>query len=136
MGSEMCIRDSAMADAFIVTGESVSMLAEACGTRKPVSIFDIADARATGEADAPGVRLQATWQKFCHTWHYGVWQHRLMQWTRPRRVRTDVGTIHRRLIESGRAAWLGGDFLSDAVPAPLEDLDRAVARVRALLDQP
>ena len=125
----------ALADAFIVTGESVSMLAEACYTRQPVYIFDIADERTPCGTGSPGAWLPSTWQKLCNTWHYGVWKHRLAQWTRPRRVRTDIGTIHRRLIESGRAAWLGGDLLSDALPPPLEDLDRAVARVRALFDQ-
>ena len=31
----------ALADAFIVTGDSIAMLSEACGTGRPVALFDL-----------------------------------------------------------------------------------------------
>ena len=53
--------------------------------------------------------------------------------TGPRRLTRDVSIIHRRQVEAGRAVWLGEPWPEDRPPAPpLADLDRAVARVRAL----
>jgi hypothetical protein len=49
----------------------------------------------------------------------------------PKRVTRDIRIIHDHLLESGRAAWLDeGDPPPD--PPPLEDVSRAVERVRAL----
>ena len=52
----------------------------------------------------------------------------------PGRMRRDIRVIHQNLIASRRAVWLG-DGRPEASPPPLEDLERAVARVRALFDQ-
>ena len=120
----------ALADAFIVTADSVSMLSEACATGKPLYLFDLGTGRhsmraggATG-ADAgpdPGgndVRLSG--------WLYRA----LMRWGWQRLSR-DITLVHRQLVASGRAVWLGD-------PEPRRqgdaqgDVERAVARVRAL----
>jgi hypothetical protein len=50
----------------------------------------------------------------------------------PARLTRDIRLIHRRFVNSGRACWLG-EAAPAAVRPPLSDLDRAVARVRALL---
>jgi hypothetical protein len=49
----------------------------------------------------------------------------------PSRLSRDIGLVHRRLLERGHAVWLGEDF-PEGVPPPLRDLERALARVRAL----
>jgi hypothetical protein len=50
-----------------------------------------------------------------------------MRWTR------DIRIIQRRLVDSGRAVWLGEGDPAGA-PPPLEDVPRAVARVRSLFE--
>ena len=54
----------------------------------------------------------------------------VMRWG-PKRLSRDITLVHRRLLESGHAVWLGETF-PDRVPPPLRDLERALARVRAL----
>jgi hypothetical protein len=54
----------------------------------------------------------------------------------PRRLGRDIGLVHEQLLRDGRAAWLGasGEPLPGA-GAVDADIDRAVARVKALLAQ-
>jgi mitochondrial fission protein ELM1 len=112
-----------LADELIVTADSISMLTEACATRKPVHMFDLGTGRhAMGRGTVNGandVRLAA-------------WLYRgLMRWG-PLRLSRDITLVHDQLIREGRADWLGQTGSTDA-PQPLQDMDRAVARVRALL---
>jgi hypothetical protein len=46
----------------------------------------------------------------------------------------DIRLAQDRFVALGRARWLGAPDGEDWHPAPLQDLDRAVARVRALFD--
>ena len=49
----------------------------------------------------------------------------------PQRLSRDIRLVHRKLLEQGRVAWLGDT--QQPVPAtPLDDMDRAVQRVRCL----
>lgn len=123
----------ALADALIVTGDSVAMLSEACATRKPVYIFDpnhAAGPEALSERRSgrrPGWRSWSGARAFCYrqAMRFG-----------PYRLTRDVGLIHRWLIASGRAVWLGQPFPPGPPPPPSEDMQRAVARVRALFGYP
>jgi mitochondrial fission protein ELM1 len=102
----------AEADALIVTGDSIAMLSEAVAAGKPVSIFDLDGPEADGRLGGRAYR----------------W---LMRHGHPRLTR-DLTLFHDALIDSGRAAWLhAGDPPSS--PPPLEDIGRAVERVRRLL---
>ncbi len=103
----------ALADAFIVTGDSVSMLAEACATGKAVHVFDLAG-RPQDRA-RPAALL-----------------HRLLMRIAPRRMRRDVAALQQALVREGRIAWLGAGTPAAPRTAGSGDLDRAVARVRAL----
>jgi len=118
----------ALADQFIVTGESMSMLAEACATRRPVYIFDM--------KDRPGaVRDRGLWAwavRLGNILRYRSITHRLAQRFAPVRMRRDVGRLHQALIETGRAVWLGEAF-PDRQPPPVPDAGDATRRVRALL---
>jgi mitochondrial fission protein ELM1 len=120
----------ALADAFIVTGESMSMAAEACSTGRPVHLLDmgwgwsamrptghpgIVASRGIGERLAPR-RLQ----------HWAL-AHLL-----PARVQRDVRIILRRLVEEGHATWLGDPVPPSRTPPP-DDMKAVVARVRALM---
>jgi hypothetical protein len=102
----------ALADAFIVTGDSLSMLADACATRRPVYLFEL----ATGASRYRSLRVIAQ---------------RLFFALGPERLPRNIGRLHRRLIDSGRVVPLGQSFPPET-PPPLDDLARAVARARAL----
>lgn len=85
------------ADAFVVTGESMSMLAEAQGREKPLFIFDMGD---------PPAR---PWWSLGHAWRYKPLSHRLAMRLAPLRMRRDIGRIQQALIDNGRALWLDAD---------------------------
>ena len=109
----------ALADQLVVTGESMSMLTEAAWTRKPLYIFDPADPEP--------------WWRYRHNYRFKPLSHRFAMRFAPRRMHRDVGRIQQQLVQDGRAAWLGDSFPEGARSSPLDDLDRAVQRVRALL---
>ena len=117
----------ALADAFIVTGDSISMLTEACSTCKPVYIF------APDEV-VPG--LEGGWQQRWERLRFDALLHRLGVRLGLRQLRRDIGQIHRLLIASKRAVWLGQPFPPGPPLPPLEDLARAAARVQALFAPP
>lgn len=124
-----------LADRFIVTGDSMSMLAEAVGTLKPVEIFEFGSGVAA---------MHGPWSARLKRHAWGRWLSLFRQ--RPRAIVNaiaialppvrlnrgrDIRIVQDILIRSGRAVWLGEE-LSRIRPAPLGDLDRAVARVKAL----
>jgi len=126
----------ALADAFVVTGESMSMLGEAAATDKPLYIFDVGDG-------------DARWWLQPHNFRYKPLSHRFAMRFGPARMRRDIGNIQRALVASGRARWLASEELAQAslslrarmasvpvAPAPAtaeQDLHRAAQAVRQLL---
>ena len=93
----------ALADAFVVTGESMSMLGEAVHTGKPLFIFDVGDAQS--------------WWRLPHNYTYKSLTHRLAMRVGPQRMRRDIGNIQQVLVGSGRAQWLAQQTLAPAVQA-------------------
>jgi len=112
-----------LADELIVTADSISMLSEACATRKPVHMFDLGTGRFAMSRETAGaandLRLPALLYRL------------LMRWG-PKRLSRDITLVHDQLIREGRADWLGQSGRPGA-PLPSQDIDRAVARIRALL---
>jgi hypothetical protein len=128
-----------LADEFIVTGESASMLAEACNTGRPVAIFDLPrrpgpltwmnDALERlagshgGRTSYRGTPQQQDW--FARTYDRLIERGLFM----PLR---DFRAYQDTLIARGWAYRLG-----EARPAlprqPQQDLDRTVARIRRLV---
>jgi mitochondrial fission protein ELM1 len=109
----------ALADRFIVTGDSASMLAEACATGRPVSIFPLPE-----QADwrwRTTRRLQR-WVEPRQDWTTRLWD-RLVDLGLIKRTR-DLTRVHRVVEARGAASG-----------AP-DDLERAVARVRQLMREP
>lgn len=112
----------ACGDRFVVTGDSMSMLAEACGTGKPVYLHDFAN---------PG-----TWWRDPSAYRWKPFVHRLAMTIGPRRMRRDVQRIHRALLDAGRIRSLDDDRTGEAgaIDAPGEgELIRTALRVRSLL---
>jgi mitochondrial fission protein ELM1 len=91
----------ALADAFIVTGESMSMLAEAVDTASPLYIFD------PGDGDKP-------WWTLPHAYRYKPLSHRFAMRFGPERMRRDIGRIQSALVDSGKARWLEPDAVAEA----------------------
>jgi mitochondrial fission protein ELM1 len=119
----------ALADSIVVTGESMSMVAEACATGKPVYLFDMGRGwtrmrppGAPGELPQPLTLLERLQPR------------RMLHWALahglPTRIRRDVRRLLSQLVASGHACWLG-DSAQPANPLPLDDLARAVARTKA-----
>ncbi len=113
----------ATADRFVVTGESMSMLTEACATRRPVYIFDMDDNGGSKAITRLGNALR-----------YKAITHHLAQRFAPIRMRRDVGRLHQALIKTGRAVWLGQTF-PDREPPPVPDAGKAARRVLSLLGE-
>ena len=105
----------ALADRFIVTAESVSMLAEACGTGKPVAICEL-----------PRRKPYPAWRG---EHGLGRWLARTGLASPPR----DTQAVVRRLVDGGHAALLGTPEPDRFVPVP-DERARVVAAVRRLLD--
>jgi hypothetical protein len=51
----------------------------------------------------------------------------------PKRLHRDTRPIHRKLIASGRAVWLGDDFPAERSAPPGNDVAAVAARVRRLM---
>jgi hypothetical protein len=114
----------ACGDEFIVTADSMSMLAEACATGKPVYLFDFSD-------EARGWRTTSAYR-----WRPLV--HRLAMSLGPTRMRRDLGRIHNALLDRGRIRRLGAptDGAMDTTRSiGADDLKSTVERVRALLNR-
>jgi hypothetical protein len=125
----------ALADAIIVTGDSISMLTEACATCKPVYIFYPTECAAEAEVNVANyTRPHDLGKRRRQGIRFQALTHRLAMRFGPSRMKRDIGAIHQYLINSGRAVRLGESFPSPALSLPpLEDLQNAVMRVQALL---
>jgi hypothetical protein len=129
----------ALADSFIVTGDSASMLAEACATGKPVAMFEVPrrpnfvgrllaaiEQLATGHGarkNYRGMPKQQGWlaRSFDRLVERGLFM--------PLR---DLRECHRELLARGLVQRLG-----DTTPVdrrePIDDMQRVAARVRQLM---
>jgi mitochondrial fission protein ELM1 len=125
----------ALADAFIVTGDSASMLAEACGTGRRVWFVELPEHRPPGSrgkdlvrrallAPAESARGAAS-RGFVARWLADI---PARGWVRYPR---DLRRLHGALVAQGRALPLGRPFPSPP-PPPVDETERAAARVRAL----
>lgn len=126
----------ALADAFVVTGDSASMLADACGTGRRVFFVELPTRRSLRARarnrfrDAvlsPGGRGRGGRGPLA----------RLTAWVMARgwvRYPRDLSRLHDALIASGRAVPLGQSFTAPPPPC-VADVESVAARVRALFEQ-
>ena len=124
-----------LAEEIIVTGDSMSMLTEACATRKPVHIFDLGVGRtAMRGARLTPIAAAGEQRKAFEKAHLKAFIYRLMMRIGPKRMTRDIRIVHQVLVNNGMAVWLGDRF-PKGTPPGVESVRRAVARVRALFDQ-
>ena len=116
-----------LADRFVVTGESMSMLAEATAMARPLYVFDPSE---------PG-----RWWLRAHNYGSKPLSHRFAMRLAPLRMRRDVGRIQAALVQDGRARWLDDapdliaadeGWFNPATSDPGAGPRRAADRVRAL----
>jgi mitochondrial fission protein ELM1 len=118
-----------LAGRIIVTADSVSMMAEAVSTGKPVLLFDIEEGRYAmrAEEDGAGPVPPIGWRGRS----LDATLFRLLINHAPPRFSRDLRIVHRQLVAAGHARWLGAP-LQAPVPPPADGLALAVARVRGL----
>lgn len=119
----------ALADALIVTGESESMLAEAAATGKPLYICPIPERPAGWRGRFAGAVLRTAKRgerrlagRVCS----GLIESGAV--VPPR----DLGQLHRALVETGRARYLG-DPLVTTLPQRTSEHEEVLRRIRALM---
>lgn len=123
-----------LADRVIVTADSVSMMAEACETGRPVYLYDTGEGMTSMkhnpwlDGEASGVD---TGSFGLNRWHLKAHVYRLTMRLGPQRLTRDIRIVQQLLIDTGRAVWLGDGHPQAGAP-PLEDMARAVERVKAL----
>jgi uncharacterized protein len=129
----------ALAQSIVVTCESMSMLAEACATRKPVYMFDLdtgPDNHWPLLANLLGETQQRSWGRRLRRLKFQPLVYRTAMATGPQRLTRDVRIIHRALVAQRRVVWLGQRFPEGPPPPPLDDVARAAQAVRALFGRP
>jgi uncharacterized protein len=123
-----------LADRFIVTGDSISMMVEVARLGKPLAIFALPEERRW-------LRLRSALGRRLAALEYGrpgavlrplsdaLYRLRIAKYGR------DLSEIHHRLYARGLAVPLGGPFQPPQT-RPSDDLARAVERVRMLMARP
>lgn len=119
----------ALAGRLVVTGESMSMLAEASTAGKPLYLFDLSDCRHdhTGRC--------RPWWLVRRNYRFKPLSHHLAMRLAPRRMRRDVARIQQRLIDSGRAVWAGEEWVDGRSVVAHNAVDVVVERVQVLFAQ-
>lgn len=116
----------AVADQFIVTADSVSMLSEACATGKTVLMFDT---ESGSQVMRDGGKKISLWGKnFYTTLFRFAMRFGKTRWTR------DLRIVHHQLTSKGQAQWLGDAPKPHAQSQKLSALEQATTRVKALFE--
>ena len=123
-----------LADRVIVTADSVSMMAEACVTERPVYLYDTGEGRTSMKENPwlDGIAQDGNSSSSrLNRWHLKAHIYRITMRLGPQRLTRDIRIVQQLLVDTKRAVWLG-DGHPNAEPPPLEDMARAVARVKGL----
>ncbi|MDY0882083.1 mitochondrial fission ELM1 family protein [Dongia soli] len=133
----------ALADAFIVTADSMSMLAEACHTHRPVYMFEFGGGPAAMHGPRGRDKRVRQWWRLSQLLDQGLLGLPYAWWIgRPaRRLNRsrDIRLVQDLYIRSGRAKWLTdppqlpSPNAKAANMVPMDDLQQAVRRVRRMM---
>lgn len=117
----------ALADQFVVTGDSASMLAEACASGRPVRIFTLPERPDLRLRAARALRRLAEASPAIDACYRGLVGLGLLTSVR------DMARFHAELYRRRLAAPMEGPSIADA-PAPADELTRTVTRIQALFE--
>jgi mitochondrial fission protein ELM1 len=122
-----------LADRFVVTGDSISMLVEVARTGKPLAIFPLPVTR--GLWSRARARLAQVFQPAPGDGRAGplVWLGNALYDVGLVHYSREFEALHRSLIDGGFATILGEPFRAAMATAP-DDVGRVVTRIRALFD--
>lgn len=126
----------ALADGFVVTGDSASMLTEACSTGKRVWFVELPERRSP-KSHAKNLVRRIVLAPTQHPDLVGERVARLAAGIPARgwvRYPRDLKQLHTVLETANRALPLGRAFVAPP-PPPIDETERAVARVRALFGE-
>lgn len=116
-----------LADRFIVTADSASLVIEACATGKPVAVFYWPSRQRRRRPDRHGGgRLQSVRRWWSHVVFEG-----LVYWGLFKPARDF--TAYHRMLEGRGLITAFGETPASATRQPLDDMERAVARIRQLM---
>jgi mitochondrial fission protein ELM1 len=104
-----------LADALVVTSDSVAMLSEAAATGRPVYIFDLG-------APPPAARDHSV-KSLCY---------RAMMRVLPARLSRDISLFHDAYVAAGHGSW-SFDGFPVAAGGTRREIDATVSRVQQLL---
>lgn len=120
----------ALSEEVIVTGDSVSMLSEACAAEKTVWLFDIEDGPQAMRAEEGRDPLPPI---FWRGRTLETTAFRLLMNHAPPRWSRDLRVVHRLALGEGHARWLGdGSDLPALAAAPPDGVTMAASRIREL----
>jgi len=134
-----------LADCIVVTGDSVSMMAEGCATQKPVYLFDLGEGpnamRPDPEGPKPPTLLETFFRGQLERNHIKAFVYRQTMKFGPQRMTRDIRIVQQNLVNSGHATWLSDalkrtELTNLASPPPLQCVPDAVDRTRALFGLP
>ncbi len=106
----------ALADAFVVTSDSVAMLSEAAAAGRPVHIFNLGETGPEGRDHS--VKSVS---------------YRTMMALLPKRLSRDIGLFHDAFVAAGHGTW-SNDACSVVAGAANAEIDATVARARSLIE--
>ena len=123
----------ALADRFIVTTDSASMMVEVAGLGRSLSIYPLENEVGILERGLIALGLLRRFDPSTDPMPAGgLWARTMYRIGLPNHNR-DLSTIPRLLVEKGRASWLGDEWVhpSDSIDDELADV---AERVRALVE--
>ena len=124
----------ALADRIVVTADSISMVAEACATGRPVQMFDFGSGalpmRASDDEVVAGETSPSLMARL-RGWLYAAYS--LLPRGRLNRSR-DLRVVHRALLVTGRVSWLGDRLPSGSLRIVGDEMTRTLNRLRGLLN--
>jgi mitochondrial fission protein ELM1 len=118
-----------LADEFIVTADSISMLTESVATGKPVSMFHAGFERTRAKCPAarkPARIGESIGEHILSSLIDAVW---------PKRLSRNIGRVHQFLVEAGLAWWIGSEARAPLSSATFNATSTVAKRVRSLMSQ-
>lgn len=118
-----------LADRLVVTADSISMIAEACATGKPVQLFDFGAGGALAMREGAAQAAEPLLRRAVARVYASYLALPRGRFNRAR----DLRVVHRALLAAGRVTWLGEPVATTPLPTAGSELTRTVNRVRDLL---